>query len=217
MRQALLLVDIQNDFLPGGALAVPDGDEIITTVEGLLQPNNNYDLIVVTQDWHPKGHGSFASTHPGMEPFRTGELAGLEQVFWPDHCIQQTDGARLSTRIRAVVGACAKQGQRTLVIKKGQDPEVDSYSAFFDNARRHDTGLNRALIAHAVEVVDIVGLAFDYCVKATALDSVSLGFTTRILLNGTRAIDPVQLSGLREELGRAGVECVAGDRREDHP
>jgi nicotinamidase/pyrazinamidase len=208
MKQALLLADIQNDFLPGGSLAVPDGDQVLGVVEKLLQPGNLYDLIVVIQDWHPEGHGSFASAHPGADPFQTGELAGLEQVFWPDHCVQQSAGARLDEKIRDTVTSLAKQGQKTLVVKKGQDPEVDSYSGFFDNARRRDTGLSRALLAHGIEKVDIVGLAFDYCVKATALDSASLGFRTRILLDGTRAIDPSQSSHHIEELEKAGVQCV---------
>ena len=208
MKQALLLADIQNDFLPGGSLAVPDGDQILGVVEKLLQPGNHYDLIVVIQDWHPEGHGSFASAHPGTDPFQTGELAGLEQVFWPDHCVQQSAGARLDQKIRDTVTSLAKQGQKTLVVKKGQDPEVDSYSGFFDNARRRDTGLSRALLAHGIEKVDIVGLAFDYCVKATALDSASLGFRTRILLDGTRAIDPSQSSHHIEELEKVGVQCV---------
>lgn len=213
MKQALILADIQNDFLPGGALAVPEGDEILGVVLGLLQPDNPYELIVVVQDWHPEGHGSFASAHPGVDPFQTGELAGLTQVFWPDHCVQQSHGARIAEQIRDCVGALARQGQKNLVIKKGQDPEVDSYSAFFDNARRHDTGLNRALIAHAIDKIDIVGLAFDYCVKATAVDCASLGFKTRILLDGTRAIDPSQNNRHIEELERAGVECVTGGSR----
>jgi nicotinamidase/pyrazinamidase len=210
MKQALLLADIQNDFLPGGSLAVPDGDQVLGVVEKLLQPGNHYDLIVVIQDWHPEGHGSFASAHPGADPFQTGELAGLEQVFWPDHCVQQSAGARLDEKIRDTVTSLAKRGQKTLVVKKGQDPEVDSYSGFFDNARRRDTGLSRALLAHGIEKVDIVGLAFDYCVKATALDSASLGFRTRILLDGTRAIDPSQSSHHIEELEKAGVQCLSG-------
>lgn len=212
MKQALILADIQYDFLPGGALAVVGGDEILPVVQRLLE--HPYDLIVVVQDWHPEGHGSFASAHPGMQPFQTGELAGLKQVFWPDHCVEQTPGARIAKQIRDRVSGCARQGQKILVIKKGQDPAVDSYSAFFDNARRHDTGLNRALIEHAIEMVDIVGLAFDYCVKATAVDSASLGFKTRILLDGTRAIDPSQTNHHKKELRRAGVACVTGSSGE---
>jgi len=210
MKQALLLADIQHDFLPGGALAVSGGDEIIPFVQQLLNPDNRYDLIVVVQDWHPHGHGSFASAHPGVEPFETGELSGLEQVFWPDHCVERTNGARVAEAIRDRVDDRARAGQKVLVIKKGQDPKVDSYSAFFDNARRHDTGLNRALAAHGIEKVDIVGLAFDYCVKASAIDSASLGFKTRILMDGTRAIDPSQNDRHIEELKRAGVEIVGG-------
>lgn len=208
MKRALLVTDIQNDFLPGGALAVPDGDAIIPYVLKLMRDRSRYDLLVVIQDWHPRNHGSFASNHPGAEPFALGELAGLPQVFWPDHCVLGTKGAHLHPQISDCLAEMVKGGAPAIIIQKGQDPQVDSYSAFFDNARRHDTGLDRALKEYAIEAVDIVGLAFDYCVRSTALDAVSLDYRTRVLLNGTRSIDTSAQQTVISELTAAGVICL---------
>ncbi len=208
MSKALIMVDIQNDFLPGGSLAVADGDKIIPFVLGLMQETGRYELIVATQDWHPQDHGSFASAHAGAKPFELGELSGLAQVLWPDHCIQGEEGARLQADVRELLVEITKTGQRTLIIKKGVHVEVDSYSAFFDNARKHDTGLHRALQSYEIEAVDIVGLAFDYCVKFTALDAASLGYQTSVLTAGTRSVDPGTDEATRAELEAAGVSLV---------
>ena len=208
MKRTLIVVDIQNDFLPGGALAVPEGDAIVPFVAALMRKESDYDLIVVTQDWHPNEHGSFASAHVGASPFQMGELSGLPQMYWPDHCVQGTDGASLSTEIENALSEVTAAGRTTLVVKKGQDPEIDSYSAFYDNARGHDTGLKNALKSLGIGEVDVVGLAFDYCVKATALDAVSEGFRTRVLLLGTRAVDPTSEAQTVSELTNAGVSCV---------
>ncbi len=208
MSKALIMVDIQNDFLPGGSLAVADGDKIIPFVLGLMQEAGRYELIVATQDWHPQDHGSFASAHAGAKPFELGELSGLPQVLWPDHCIQGEEGARLQVNVRELLVEITKTGQRTLIIKKGVHVEVDSYSAFFDNARKHDTGLHRALQSYEIEAVDIVGLAFDYCVKFTALDAASLGYQTSVLTAGTRSVDPGTVEATRAELEAAGVSLV---------
>ncbi len=207
MSRALIVVDIQNDFLNGGALAVPEGDSIVPFVADLMQ-TDRYDLTVVSQDWHPQDHGSFASAHAGASPFCMGELAGRPQMFWPDHCVQSTPGARLSVEIEAVLSELVAAKRQTLIVKKGRDRKVDSYSAFFDNARQYDTGLNAALVLYQIREVDVVGLAFDYCVKATALDAASLGFQTRVLLEGTRAVDPTSDSGTISELSDSGVVCV---------
>ncbi|TKB05912.1 bifunctional nicotinamidase/pyrazinamidase [Desulforhopalus sp. IMCC35007] len=209
MKRALLVVDIQNDFLPGGALAVPEGNTILPFVVELLQTGKNYDLIVVTQDWHPPGHGSFASSHNGAEPFQLGELSGLPQMLWPDHCVEKTKGARLSLDIEKAVETIQAAGRPVLTVKKGQHRGVDSYSAFFDNARLHDTGLQSMLVERGINGVDVVGLAFDYCVKATAIDAVSLGFKTRVLLQGTRPVDPSAETAVVGELAGKGVVCVA--------
>lgn len=209
MKRALIVVDIQNDFLPGGALAVPEGDNILAFVIDLLQTGHHYDLIVVCQDWHPKGHGSFASSHAGATPFQIGELAGLPQMLWPDHCMERTDGARLFIGIEQVLAQIEAAGRLIHFVKKGQDHEVDSYSAFFDNARRRDTGLQSTLVEHGITGVDVVGLALDYCVKATALDAASFGFITRVLLKGSRAVDPSAEEKVLAELSAAGVVCVS--------
>ncbi len=209
MKRALIVVDIQKDFLPGGALAVPKGDLIIQFVVNLLQTGHHYDLIVISQDWHPEDHGSFASSHDGAEPFQLGELAGLPQMLWPDHCVEGTNGARLFEEIEQVLAQIEAAGRPIHFVKKGQDPEVDSYSAFFDNARRRDTGLRSTLIEHGITDVDVVGLALDYCVKATALDAASLGFVTRVLLKGSRAVDPSAETEVLAELSAAGVVCVS--------
>ena len=208
MSRALIIVDIQNDFLPGGSLAVDGGDAIIDFVIARMNRTAQYELIVATQDWHPAGHGSFASAHDGKNPFDLGELGGQEQVLWPDHCVQGEPGARLHTAVREELIRITESGQRTLIIKKGQHPEVDSYSAFFDNARRHDTGLHRALTAYGIKAVEIVGLAFDYCVKFTALDAASLGYATSVLLEGTRCVDPAAERSTRAELEAAGIACL---------
>jgi nicotinamidase/pyrazinamidase len=208
MKRALLVVDIQHDFLPGGSLAVEDGDAVIPFVTELMKQEGRYELIVASQDWHPPGHGSFASVHPGAKPFDLGELNGLEQVFWPDHCVQGEDGARIHPDIMQPLISITATGQRTLIIKKGQHQEVDSYSAFFDNARRNDTGLHRALQSYEISTVDIVGLAFDYCVKFTALDAASLGYSTSVLLQGTRSVDPTTAEAIKAELEAAGVHCL---------
>lgn len=194
--RALLLVDIQNDFLPGGALAVAGGDEVVDVANELV---GGYDLVVATQDWHPADHGSFASRHDGRQPGEFIDLDGLEQILWPDHCVQGSAGAAFAPGLDTEAV--------DHVVQKGTDPSVDSYSGFFDNARRHATGLEDLLRREGVDAVDVVGLATDYCVKFTALDAADLGFTTRVLTAGCRA---VELSdGDREkaldELRSAGV------------
>lgn len=212
MKRALIVVDIQNDFLPGGALEVPNGDAILPFVIDLMRTGVDYDLIVVTQDWHPKGHSSFASSHAGTEPFQLGELFGIAQMFWPDHCVQETHGARLSVDIEAVLAEIADKGRQVIIVQKGQDRDVDSYSAFFDNARQRDTGLQGVMGEHGITEVDVVGLAFDYCVKATALDAASLGFQTRVLLQGTRSVDPSSEAQVLSELSGAGVACITKEK-----
>jgi nicotinamidase/pyrazinamidase len=209
MKRALLVVDMQKDFLPGGALAVPEGDTILPFVTALVRNGHYYDLLVITQDWHPRGHGSFASSHAGAKPFQLGELSGLPQMLWPDHCIEGTSGARLAGEIEEVLSEATAAGRRIHIVKKGLDHNVDSYSGFFDNASRHDTGLRTILDKHDIKEVDIVGLALDYCVKYTALDAASLGFKTRVLLQGTKAVEPSSLVEVIAELLAAGVTCVA--------
>jgi nicotinamidase/pyrazinamidase len=176
--RALLLIDIQNDFVPGGALAVADGDAVIP-IANALQPR--YELVVATQDWHPADHGSFAVNHPGRSPGELIELNGLTQVLWPAHCVQHTRGAEFCAELDT--------SRVARVFPKGTDPTIDSYSGFFDNGQRRATGLAEFLRARGVREVDIIGLATDYCVKFTALDALHLGFETRVFKDGCRGVN----------------------------
>lgn len=178
-KQALIIVDLQPDFLPGGPLGVPEGDAIILTIMALME---RFEIIVATQDWHPPDHGSFAANHPGCEPGEVIELDGLEQVLWPVHCVQGTPGAELIPELRA-------GRQPSAVFRKGTDPTVDSYSGFFDNGRRKSTGLGEWLKEQDVGAVVVCGLALDYCVKFTALDALSLGFETTLVRDATRPVE----------------------------
>jgi len=194
--RALILVDLQYDFLPGGALAVPEGDAVLPVANALL---GRFDCVVATQDWHPPGHGSFASQHPGKSPGDFIELHGLPQVLWPDHCVMDSHGAELhpSLDLRAIAR----------IFQKGSDPNVDSYSGFFDNGRRHDTGLGPYLRSRGVSDAFILGLATDYCVKWTALDALSLGFETHLIVDGCRGVNlaPLDTDAAIAELRQAGV------------
>ena len=193
MTTALIIVDMQNDFLPGGALAVAGGDEIIPQINLL---SKEYELVVATQDWHPRTHGSFASQHEGAQPFEMGELAGMPQVFWPDHCVQGMLGAELTKAL--------DQEPVEAIFRKGMDPNIDSYSAFFDNGRLKATGLEGYLRDRGVDEVHICGLAADYCVLATAKDALSLGFVSVILKDATKAIDEDNIDELRDGFSGLG-------------
>lgn len=176
--RALILVDLQNDFLPGGALAVPHGDEAVA-VANALQPKFRH--VLATKDWHPAGHQSFASSHPGHQPGQAVEVAGLDQILWPDHCVQETPGSDFAP------GLDTERFEH--VVFKGVDPEVDSYSAFFDNARRRRTGLADYLRERGFDELYILGLATDYCVQFTVLDALDLGFRVHVVTDGCRAVD----------------------------
>jgi nicotinamidase/pyrazinamidase len=176
--KALLLIDIQNDFLPGGALAVPDGDAVIAVANWLIP---KYDLVVATQDMHPAEHRSFASQHPDRKIGDSVELDGLEQMLWPDHCIQGSRGAELAPGLN-------KEAIQH-VVHKGTEHTIDSYSGFFDNARRKSTGLAEFLRGRGVDEIHVLGLATDYCVRATVLDGLSLGFRVVLLTSGIRGVE----------------------------
>jgi nicotinamidase/pyrazinamidase len=175
---ALILVDLQNDFCPGGALAVPGGDDIIPLVNRLLP---RFDRVVATQDWHPRQHGSFAANHPGKKPGDVITLAGLPQILWPVHCVQNTPGAELYPRL--------DQTPIQKIFRKGTDPQIDSYSGFFDNGHRLATGLGDYLRGQGVAEVYLCGLATDYCVKHTALDAVALGLKTHVIPEACRGVN----------------------------
>ena len=179
--KALILVDLQNDFMPGAALAVPQGDAVVPVANRLSEVFVASDLVVATQDWHPADHGSFASQHTGARPGDVIELDGLRQELWPDHCVAGTPGAEFHPSL--------DQAKVTRVFRKGSDPAIDSYSTFFDNARRKSTGLADFLHERNVDQIYIMGLATDYCVKFSVLDALSLGFKTCIIENGCRGIN----------------------------
>jgi len=195
--KALLLVDIQNDFLPGGPLGVPEGDRVVPVANALAP---EFDLVVATQDWHPPGHVSFAANHEGREPGEVIEVDGLEQILWPVHCVQGTPGAELAPGLKAPHE----------VIRKGSDPRLDSYSGFFANGRRKATGLSDLLRECGAGEVHVMGLATDYCVKFTALDAVDEGFDTVLRLDGCRAVNLREGDGERavEEMRQAGVKIA---------
>jgi nicotinamidase/pyrazinamidase len=199
--KALLLVDIQNDFLPDGALAVPAGDQVVPVANRLM---SQYDLVIATQDWHPANHQSFASQHVGKSAGDIIKLDGRDQILWPDHCVQGTKGARFAAGLNT-------DGIH-YVIQKGTDASIDSYSGFFDNARRRSTGLNDCLRNCAVGELHVMGLATDYCVKFTALDAVDLGFRTLLLTDGIRGVELNEGDCARavQEMMDAGV-LVAGE------
>lgn len=194
--KALILVDIQNDFLPGGALAVPRGDEVIPVANRLQQI---FPLVVATQDWHPADHSSFAANHPGKKEFEQIELNGLPQTLWPVHCVQGTHGAELAHSLT--------RERIAKIFPKGTYAGVDSYSGFFDNDHRKSTGMGEWLRAQGVDEVYVCGLATDYCVKATALDAKQLGFKTYLVEDACRGVnlraDDVQ--NAVAEMKRAGV------------
>jgi len=199
----LLLVDIQHDFLPGGALAVAGGDEILGPTAALVQ-SRRFDHVLATQDWHPAGHVSFASSHPGHSPFDTIELYGHAQVLWPDHCVAGTPGAALS----AALPAALIDG----IVRKGTDPRVDSYSGFRNNwnadGARPPTGLGGYVRELAPARVFVCGLARDYCVKWTAEDAAGLGFDTTVIWDLTRPVDPASDAAVRAALTASGVRLV---------
>lgn len=200
--RCLILVDIQNDFLPGGALAVPDGDRIIPIVNS-LQPM--FPLVVATQDWHPANHGSFAANHPGKHLFDQIQLNGLPQTLWPIHCVQGTAGAELAPALN--------RGRIAKIFPKGTDSGIDSYSGLFDNGHRKSTGLGEWLKAQGVTEVFVCGLATDYCVKFTALDAAQMGFKTSFVEDASRGVNlqPNDVQNAIAEMNRAGIKTIRSD------
>ncbi|MBD1398756.1 bifunctional nicotinamidase/pyrazinamidase [Pontibacter sp. JH31] len=195
--KALLLIDIQNDFLPGGSLAVPEGDQIIPVVNQLQQ---RFDLVVATQDWHPANHKSFASNHQGKKPFEMTELLGLPQVLWPNHCLQGTPGAALAPALAT--------NKMEAIFRKGTNPEIDSYSGFYDNGRLKSTGLADYLRGKGVTQLYLVGLAADYCVYYSAKDALSEGFETYLIEDATRPISPEGYDAARADLLARGAKII---------
>lgn len=197
--KALLLIDIQNDFLPGGALAVPGGNEIIPIVNNMME---SFHLIVATKDWHPPDHGSFAANYPDRQLFETIDLHGLPQTLWPVHCVQNTPGAEFPAALRT---DCTAK-----IFQKGTRPEIDSYSGFHDNGHRHSTGLADFLRERGVTEITVSGLATDYCVKFTALDAIDEGFRVKLHLTACRGVNlrPTDIENAIVEMRDKGVQIV---------
>lgn len=191
--EALIVVDVQNDFCPGGALEVPGGDEIIPEINSLM---DNFDLVVLTQDWHPANHASFASNHDGKNPYEIVDMPYGGQILWPDHCVQDTDGAAFHPDLAV--------DKAQYIQRKGSDPAIDSYSAFFENDRETETGLDDYLSEKGINAITIVGLATDFCVQYSALDAAKLGYKVTVLDHACRGID---IDGSLEEAREAMLDA----------
>ena len=178
MPNALIVIDVQNDFCPGGALAVPGGDEVVDGINTLMTKT---DAVVLTQDWHPARHSSFASTHPDKAPYDVIDMSYGAQVLWPDHCIQGSEGAAFHHRLHV--------DRAEMIVRKGFRPQIDSYSAFFENDHKTPTGLEGYLRTRGIAELLIVGLATDFCVNYSAVDAARLGFDVTVDLDLCRAID----------------------------
>jgi nicotinamidase/pyrazinamidase len=201
--KTLVIVDVQNDFCPGGALPVKEGDLVVAAINRLQLC---FDLVAATQDWHPADHGSFAANHPGKEPGERIELAGLEQILWPVHCVEGSHGAEFHPGL--------DRSRVARVFRKGTDREIDSYGGFFDNGHRKATGLGDYLKRRGVTRVFLAGLATDYCVKFTALDAVELGFETTVIQDACRGVDlqPGDVDRALAEMRAKGVRVVTASQ-----
>ncbi|QJP95820.1 MULTISPECIES: bifunctional nicotinamidase/pyrazinamidase [Pseudomonas] len=197
-RSALLVIDVQNDFIPGGQLPVPEGDRIVPLVNDLAR---QFKQVVIAQDWHPAGHASFASSHPGHKPYDVIQLPYGEQTLWPDHCVQATRGAELHPELNLP--------HAQLIIRKGCNPDIDSYSAFLEADRVTTTGLAGYLKERGIDTVYMVGLALDFCVMFSALDARAAGFNAFVVLDACRAIDlNGSLTAAIERMQVAGVGLI---------
>lgn len=197
----LIVVDVQNDFCPGGALAVPQGDEVVPSINRLAR---RYRHVVLTQDWHPRGHQSFASSHPGKRPFETIRLAYGVQILWPDHCIQDSGGAALHADLHIPHAG--------LVLRKGFRPDIDSYSAFYENDHKTPTGLSGYLRERGLQRVIVAGLAFDFCVRYSAEDARREGFDVTVVEDACRGIDiNGSIAETHDSFARSGVKVVTAE------
>ena len=205
-KKALILVDIQNDFMEGGSLEVPNASEILPVVKKLLE--RDFDLIVATQYWHPEEHKSFASNHDGKNVFDVIDLNGIQQVLWPDHCVAGTKGSALHSELQDSFGFINE------CVVKGTNPEVDSYSGFYDSKRNDNesskTHLDDILKEKDIDIVYIVGLATDYCVKATALDAHELGYWTFVITDGIKGLNGAEWA--LKDMKNDGIELITSDK-----
>ncbi|MEM9968423.1 MAG: bifunctional nicotinamidase/pyrazinamidase [Pseudomonadota bacterium] len=197
---ALIVIDAQNDFCPGGALAVPEGDQVVAGINAIMA---DFDAVILTQDWHPAGHSSFASSHPDAAPYDVVDMPYGSQVLWPDHCIQGSAGAAFHEALH--------QDRADMIIRKGYNPDIDSYSAIFENDHKTPTGLRGYLETRRVTRVTLVGLALDFCVSYSAIDAAEAGFIVEVRQDLCRAIDlNGSLAHARESMRAAGV-MLTGD------
>ena len=198
MKTALLVIDVQNDFCPAGALEVAGGNEIIPYINEEMV---KYDCVVLTQDWHPKGHSSFATSHEGKNPLELIKMPYGDQVLWPDHCVQGSKGAEFHPKLNIE--------KANAIIRKGSDPRIDSYSAFFENDRKTPTGLDGYFKSLEIENINLVGLATDFCVNYSAQDAANLGYKVSVLEKMCRAIDlNGSLAAAKSEMQDCGVEFI---------
>ncbi|WP_133137813.1 bifunctional nicotinamidase/pyrazinamidase [Legionella rowbothamii] len=195
--KTLIILDVQNDFMPGGALAVPEGDVIVPVINQIM---DHFDLIVATQDWHPQNHKSFASRHPGKKPFEKIQLHGIEQTLWPDHCVQGSKGAEFFPQLETA-GIAA-------IFRKGMDPEIDSYSGFYENDHKKSTGLAAYLRAKGASELYFCGLCADICVYYSLKDAVHEGFKNYLIEDATHPLNADVFKRIRVELKQLGVELI---------
>ena len=199
MSSALIVIDVQNDFCPGGALAVPEGDDIVDGINTLM---GEFETVILTQDWHPAGHSSFASSHQEAAPYSVIEMPYGPQVLWPDHCIQGSDGAEFHAGLNV--------DRADMIIRKGYNPAIDSYSALFENDHKTPTGLEGYLRTRGIEELTMVGLATDFCVNFSAVDAAKAGLAVSVRMDLARAIDlDGSLAAARDGMTAAGVALLA--------
>ena len=197
-KSALIVIDVQNDFCPEGALAVATGNEIVAPINAVM---SDFEAVILTQDWHPAGHSSFASSHPGKGPFEVTEMPYGSQVLWPDHCIQGTKGAAFHADLNT--------DRADMIVRKGYTPSIDSYSAFFENDHKTPTGLDGYLRTRGITTLTLVGLATDFCVNFSAVDAAKLGYDVTVLQNLCRAIDmDGSLAAALSGMSGAGVTLI---------
>ncbi|MBN2698615.1 MAG: bifunctional nicotinamidase/pyrazinamidase [Bacteroidales bacterium] len=196
--KTLIITDIQNDFIPGGALEVPGGDEIVSVINGL---QDKFDLVVATQDWHPANHISFASNHPGKKSFEVIEWHGMEQILWPDHCVQNSGGAAFHPALR--------MERVEAIFRKGMDKEIDSYSGFYDNGHKKNTGLAGYLRGREADDLYFCGLAADFCVYYSIRDAMKEGFKTTLIEDATRPIDADKFKEIKTEISSKGCVIIS--------
>lgn len=199
--RSLVIIDLQNDFMPGGALAVPDGDLIVPVINRL---QGYFDLVTATQDWHPPRHVSFASNHPGEKPFNKIPLYGVDQILWPDHCVQGTQGAMFHPDLET--------DTISAIFRKGMNPDVDSYSGFYDNRHQISTGLSGYLKEKEITELYFCGLAADICVYFTITDALKEGFSSTLIEDASRPLNNEAFKFIKKELSDKGVQIVSSDK-----